>query len=258
MRGGVLRVAFCVDCDWIGSRRRVNLEKGCMMKAAEINRQLRTVLVELYPTIDDIVRVAHDAGVALERVGLGGSAVNCWDGLLTEAAKNQQVADLLDVARQEYGGNDALAAVTVAFVAAQAVRTHALLPDQGLRLLNFGRELTAMQQQQIEQRLGERVHEVIALATRFDDERPYGPQCIALLDHLGWSKQEWETHPLLLIPPGFAPAALTLISLIHGRRGHFPAMVRIRPETAGLQTTYVLSEIVNLQALRHAAHSTAH
>ncbi len=225
------------------------------MKAAEMNRQLRTVLVELYTTTADLRRVAHDAGVALDRVVLGGSAVNCWDGLLREAAKNQQVADLLDVAQQEYGGNEALAAVTAAFVAAQAAHTHALLPDQGLVLLNFGRELTVAQQQQIEQRLGERVHEVVTLTTRFDDERPYGPQCIEILDRLGWRKADWETRPLLLIPPGFAPAALTLIPLIHGRRGNFPAMARLRPEVAGLQTTYVLAEIVNLQALRHAAHT---
>ena len=222
-----------------------------------VTMQLRDVLVALYPEVADVRRVAHDAGIAVERVARGGSALNNWAGVVAEAVKNGQVADLLDVARQEYGGSAALAVVTAAFVAAQAARTHALLPDQGLVLLNFGRELTAAQQQQIEQHLGERVHEVIALATRFDDERPYGPQCIALLDRLGWRKQEWETRPLLLIPPGFAPAALTLIPLIHGRRGNFPAMARLRPEVTGLQTTYVLAEIVNLQALRHAAHSQA-
>lgn len=128
------------------------------------------------------------------------------------------------------------------------------LPDKGLVLLNFGRELTGKPQQQIEQRLGERVHKVLPLSSKFDDERPFGPQCIALLDDLGWTPQMWETRPLLVIPPGYAPAALTLISLLHGRRGHFPAMARLRPETTGLTTEYVLAEIVNLQALRNAAH----
>lgn len=222
----------------------------------ELHRQLRAVLVELYPDVADLRRVAHDAGVALDRVTLGGSLINSWDGVVAEAAKRGQMADLLDVARQEYGGNAGLQQVEAAFRAAQAQQALALLPDQGLVLLNFGRELTAAQRQQIEQQLGQRVHAVIALATHFDDERPYGPQCIELLDRLGWSKQEWETRPLLVIPPGFAPAALTLIPLIHGRRGNFPAMARLRPEVTGLQTTYVLAEIVNLQALRHAAHST--
>lgn len=221
----------------------------------EIYRQLRTVLVELYPEGADLRRVARDAGVALDRVALGGSAVNNWDSLLTEAAKNQQVADLLDVARQEYPGNEQLATAQAAW-AASFVPNAARLPDNGLVLLNFGRDLSAAQRQQIEERLGEQLHQVHALATRFDDARPYGPQCIALLDELGWTRQEWETRPLLVIPPGFAPAALTLISLLHGRRGHFPAMVRLRPETSGLQPTFVLAEIVNLQALRHAAHST--
>lgn len=221
----------------------------------ELGRQLRTVLVELYPELPDLRRVAHDAGVALDRVPLGGSAINHWDGLLTEAAKSGQVADLLDVAMQEYGGNVGLQQVHVAFLAAQTQRAIALLPDRGLILLNFGRELTTAQREQIEQHLGERVHAVIPLAARFDDERPYGPQCIDLLDRLGWTRQQWETTPLLVIPPGFAPAALTLIPLIHGRRGNFPAMARLRPETTGLQTQFVLAEIINLQALRHAAHS---
>lgn len=233
----------------------------------KLQQTIRTVLVELYPDAADLRRIARDAGVALDRVLLSGSALNNWDGLLAEAAKNQQVADLLDVARQEYPRNLALFEAQGAYKTMQQT-VIGTLPNKGLYLLNFGRELTVQQQQQIaaqltdqeqqqiEQRLGERVQRVIDLYTRFDDERPYGPQCIALLDSLGWTRQEWETRPLLVIPPGFAPAALTLISLIHGRRGHFPAMARFRPETTGLQTTYVLAEIVNLQALRHAAHST--
>ena len=149
-----------------------------MMNAVTV--QLRDVLVALYPEVADLRRVAYEAGIAVERVALGGSAVNDWAGVVAEAVKNGQVADLLDVARQEYGGSAALAVVTAAFVAAQAARTHALLPDQGLVLLNFGRELTAAQQQQIKQHLGERVHEVIALATRFDGKRFNSPNDLAL------------------------------------------------------------------------------
>jgi len=224
----------------------------------ELYKQLRTILVALYPDIDDLRRVARDAGVAVDRVRLEGSAINQWDELLREAVKNQQVADLLDVARQEYDRNTALQAVYALFLDEQKQKRATPLPDRGLVVLNFNRDLTPAQQGQIEQHLEEAIHDIIPLGQRFLDERPYGPQCIALLDSLKWSRQQWESTPLLIVPPGFAPAALVVTSIIHGRRGHFPALVRLRPETTGLQTTYVLAEIVNLQALRHGSHGTAY
>lgn len=220
----------------------------------DLLKQLRTALVQLYPTAEDMVRVAQDAGIAIERVSLHASPLNNWHALLQEAAKSWQVADLLYVACEEYPNNPALEAAQAAFLATQQQPPTVAPTDHGLIVLNFNRALTPTQVTQLEQQLGEAIHTIIALDQRFDDKRPYAPQCIALLNRLGWTPEQWETTPLLILPPGFAAATLTLISIIHGRRGYFPAMARFRPEETGTRTDYVLAEIINLQALRNGAH----
>ncbi len=57
---------------------------------------------------------------------------------------------------------------------------------------------------------------------------------------------------LLVNPPGFAPAAFVLLAELHGRIGHFPALIRLRPKP-GPVTTYEVAEIPNLQSIREEA-----
>jgi hypothetical protein len=59
--------------------------------------------------------------------------------------------------------------------------------------------------------------------------------------------------PLIINAPGLAPLALVLIAEIHGRSGHFPALVNVRPAAGSTLPSYEVAEIVNLQALRDAA-----
>ncbi len=120
-------------------------------------------------------------------------------------------------------------------------------------LLNFARELTLEQRQQIEIALGKQVGKLINQTARFDDARPYGPQCVALAEQVGLTAAEWETLSILVNPPGFTPGALCLLSELHGRMGYFPAVVRLRPVNGSTPPCFELAEIMNLQALRNAA-----
>lgn len=55
---------------------------------------------------------------------------------------------------------------------------------------------------------------------------------------------------VLINPPGYAPAAAVLLAELHGRSGHFPAIVRIRPVPDSNPTRYEVAEVINLQAIR--------
>lgn len=68
---------------------------------------------------------------------------------------------------------------------------------------------------------------------------------------------EWQTLPRLLNPPRLAPLALALVAELHGRCGHFPALVNIRPVAGATPMRYEVAEIVNLQTLRDTARTNA-
>jgi hypothetical protein len=127
------------------------------------------------------------------------------------------------------------------------------LPPSNLHLLNFARPLTGLQRNQIEQALGYRIGKTIHIQSEFENLHDFGPQAVALLDRAGLTPHEWQTLPILVNPPGFAPGAVCLLSEMHGRMGHFPAVVRMRPEPHRNPPVFVVAEIVALQALRDAA-----
>lgn len=219
----------------------------------ELHRQLRTILAQLYATSADLARVAHDAGFPVERVALGNGMLNDWDGILSEAAKVQGIAALLDVAVRDYGQNQDLAAAVAAFAMFHQAQRVAALPPSNTHLLNFTRSFTAAQQQALELTLGYRLGKILDHPIEFDHMRPYGPQCVALIEGIALTREEWETLPLVVNPPGFAPGALALLGELHGRMGHFPAIVRLRPVVGSNPPRYEFAEIINLQALRDAA-----
>lgn len=219
----------------------------------EIHHQLRSILAHLYPIPADLARVTQDAGIPLERVALGHGILNDWDGVLREAAKTQGVAALLDVAKRDYAENQALATAAAAFAEFNRTTLISALPLGKTHLLNFARAFTAQQQQALEISLGERLNKIIHLPTELDNARPYGPQCVDLVEAIKLTQNEWETLPIVVNPPGFAPGALALLSELHGRMGHFPAIVRLRPVAGSNPPRYELAEIIDLQALRDTA-----
>jgi hypothetical protein len=78
------------------------------------------------------------------------------------------------------------------------------------------------------------------------------PQITAVVDSVALTSEEWQTRPLLINPPGFAPAAFVLLAELHGRIGHFPTLIRLRPKPDPI-TSYEVAELLNLQTIREAA-----
>ncbi len=119
-------------------------------------------------------------------------------------------------------------------------------------LLNYSHPLTAEQLAQIAALLGAEP-EVRRIAVQIDQAQPLTAQVGALADAAGLSPDDWQTTPLIVNLPGFAPAAAALLAELHGRCGGFPTMLRLRPLPDSTPTTYEVAELINLQTLREQA-----
>src|SRR6266851_1189657 len=119
-------------------------------------------------------------------------------------------------------------------------------------ILNFTHPLTPEQRAQIEALAHTSIEEVRTIHVQIDQGEPLEPQISGIIDAVGLSSEEWQTLPLLINPPGYAPAAFVLLAELHGRVGHFPSLIRLRPK-AGPVTSYEVAELLNLQNIREAA-----
>jgi hypothetical protein len=119
-------------------------------------------------------------------------------------------------------------------------------------ILNFTHPLTEQQRAQITAIAHAPIEEVRTIPVQIDQEQSLQLQIAAIIDEVGLTSEEWQTRPLLINPPGYAPAAFVLLAELHGRIGHFPDLVRIRPHY-GATTTYEVAELLNLQAIREQA-----
>lgn len=119
-------------------------------------------------------------------------------------------------------------------------------------ILNFTHPLTYEQRAQIEVLADTSIDEIRTIPVQINQNEPLEPQITAIVDAVGLSSEEWQTRPLLINPPGYAPAAFVLLAQLHGRIGHFPALIRLRPK-AGPVTTFEVAELLNLQAIREQA-----
>ncbi|MHB8597024.1 MAG: CRISPR-associated protein Csx15 [Ktedonobacteraceae bacterium] len=119
-------------------------------------------------------------------------------------------------------------------------------------ILNFTHPLTTEQKTQIETLADTHIEEVRTIPVQINQAEPLVPQIVAIVDKVGLSSEEWQIQPLLINPPGFAPAAFVLLAELHGRIGHFPTLIRLRPKE-GPVTAYEVAELLNLQAIREQA-----
>ncbi len=124
-----------------------------------------------------------------------------------------------------------------------------------LVILNYSHPITAAQQAQIEQQGGQPVERVINVPVQIDHEAPLAPQIVALADTAELSPDDWQTRPLVVNLPSLALAAGALLVELHGRMGHFPTVLHLRPEMSGPTTVFVVAGLENLQALRDAART---
>jgi len=119
-------------------------------------------------------------------------------------------------------------------------------------ILNFTHPLTPEQRSQIEALAHTSIEEVRTTPVQIDQAEPLEAQIIAIVDAAGLSSEEWQTRSLLINPPGYAPAAFVLLAELHGRIGHFPSLIRLRPKP-GPVTSYEVAELLNLQTIREEA-----
>ena len=121
-------------------------------------------------------------------------------------------------------------------------------------ILNFTHPLTDEQKAQIEALAGMPIDEVRTIPVQIDQDKALISQISAIIDAAELSSQEWQTRALLINPPGYAPAAFVLLAELHGRIGHFPSLIRLRPKS-GPFTAYEVAELLNLQAVREASRT---
>jgi len=82
---------------------------------------------------------------------------------------------------------------------------------------------------------------------------PFDPHIDALVNRAGLTSRQWQTKPILVNLPGYAPAAAVLVAELHGRMGHFPTVLRLCPVPGEGVTTYEVEEVVDLQITRDQA-----
>ncbi len=119
-------------------------------------------------------------------------------------------------------------------------------------ILNFTHPLTPDHLTQIEHLADSHIEEVRTIAVQIEQRESLAEQVVAIIDAVGLASGEWQTMPLVINPPGYAPAAFVLLAELHGRMGHFPTLVRLRPKP-GPVTSFEVAELLNLQSVREAA-----
>ena len=122
-------------------------------------------------------------------------------------------------------------------------------------LINFSHPLTPDHLAQVESLTGQKVERVIEVAVHFDHGAPFGPQVVALVDQVDLSPTQWQTEPLLIVPPALNFIAVLLLAELHGRMGYFPPCLRLRPVEGSLPPRYEVAEVMDLQGQRDAARA---
>ena len=119
-------------------------------------------------------------------------------------------------------------------------------------VLNFSHPITTEQRKALEGLIGEIT--VIDIPCRVSHNAPFAEQAADIVDRVPFDREEWQTKPILLCLPGYAPIAGCILAEVHGRTGYFPAIVRLRP-IEGAATQFEVAEIINLQAIRDRARN---
>ncbi len=120
-------------------------------------------------------------------------------------------------------------------------------------LINFSHPLTGEQQAAIEVISGQKISRLVEQMAQFDLSRPFAGQAVEMVDQVGLTPAEWQQGPLLVLLPSLNFGAAAVLAELHGRCGHFPPLIRLRPVEGSLSPKYEAAEIVNLQAIRDQA-----
>jgi transposase len=120
-------------------------------------------------------------------------------------------------------------------------------------VVNFAHPLTEAQRGQIAALIGRPVERVLDVPAHCDPAVPLAGQVRALIERANLAPGEWQTAALVVNLPSLGVIAAAVLAELHGRTGHFPAVLRLRPAAGTVPTAYEVAEVVDLQALRDAA-----
>lgn len=122
-------------------------------------------------------------------------------------------------------------------------------------IINFAHPLTESNLEEVKNLTGygDLEIQILDVPSQIDPDEPLEPQMEGMLERLGITSEEWQTQPLLFNLPALNYSTAVLLAMLHGRMGYFPPVLRLRPETAGLVPRFVVTEILNLQAIRERA-----
>lgn len=120
-------------------------------------------------------------------------------------------------------------------------------------LLNFSHPLTTEHLAQVEALTDQSVGQVIDMPVQVEPNQPLTEQIVEIADQVGLAPEEWQTLPLVINPPGYAPATAVLLAELHGRMGYFPAVLWIRPVEDGMPPRFQVVKVINLQVVRDKA-----
>lgn len=124
-----------------------------------------------------------------------------------------------------------------------------------MHILNFSHPLASEQVDALAQVVGQNVSSLRDIKTHFDVTTPFQGQVVALLDSLDISPNDWQSQAWLIVLPSLNYAAAVMLAELHGRMGHFPAIVRLRPKQGALVTEFEIAEVVNLESIRQTART---
>lgn len=127
--------------------------------------------------------------------------------------------------------------------------------ERSVILVNFSHPLTDEQREQARLLLNVRIEGVISVPVQFDHHRTFQEQAVDAVNKTGLTSHEWQTRGIVVNLPGFAPAAAVILAEIHGRMGHFPTVLRLRPVHGEGAPWFEIAEAVNLQEVRDKARS---
>lgn len=122
-------------------------------------------------------------------------------------------------------------------------------------VINFSHPLTTTQRAQIEVLTTLPIDRVIDAMPQAGVMQPFAGQAETIVAELPLSSEDWQTKLLVVNLPGLAPLAAAVLAELHGRMGHFPTILRLRPVRESAPTQYEVAELINLQALRDDART---
>ncbi len=122
-------------------------------------------------------------------------------------------------------------------------------------VINFAHPITDLQRTQLETLTGKQIERIIDVPVQLDNMQPFEPQVQSLLEGVGLSSQEWQTLPVLVNLPSMNVITAILLAELHGRMGHFPTVLRLRPVQGSTPPQFEVAEVINLQAIRDSART---